>query len=63
MTYAGAKDGTETEMAEALHFELGQDDLHPAFNAVDLALNSRDQLEEPYEGDGFELRVVNAVWG
>ncbi|MEN6369294.1 MAG: serpin family protein [Thermotogota bacterium] len=63
MTYAGADGETEAQMADALHFDLAQDALHPAFNAVDLTLNSRDELEEPYEGDGFELSIVNAVWG
>jgi serpin B len=63
MTYAGAGGETEAEMADALHFDLAQDALHPAFNAIDLELNGRDELEEPYEGDGFELSIVNAVWG
>ena len=63
MAYAGARGVTETEMAEALHFGLGQAALHPAFNALDLELNRRDEVGPPYEGEGFELNVVNAVWG
>jgi serpin B len=63
MTYAGAKGGTESQIASALDFDLDQGALHPAFNALDLELNSRDEVGEPYEGDGFKLSVVNAVWG
>jgi len=63
MTYAGARGTTESQMAEALHFTLGQDDLHPAFNWIDLELNGRGELAPPYEGEGFELRVANATWG
>jgi len=63
MTYAGARGTTESQMAEALHFTLGQDDLHPAFNWTDLALESRGEIGPPYVGEGFELHVVNATWG
>jgi serpin B len=63
MAYAGAQGATETEMALALHFGLGQAALHPALNALDLELNGRGEVGPPYEGDGFELEVANAVWG
>jgi len=63
MAYAGARGATESGMAVALRFELPQEALHPAFNAIDLALNGREAIAPPYEGDGFDLRVVNAAWG
>jgi serpin B len=63
MTYAGARSATEDQMAGALHFDLGQDALHPAFNAIDLELGRRTELHEPFEGEGFELSIVNALWG
>lgn len=63
MTYAGARDVTATQMASALHFDLPQVQLHPAFNAVDLALASRNELAAPYSGQGVELTVANAIWG
>jgi serpin B len=63
MTYAGASGDTETQMASTLHFDLDPDDLHAAFNFLDLALNSRGMIEPPYEGEGFDLAVVNAAWG
>ncbi|MBN2358496.1 MAG: serpin family protein [Deltaproteobacteria bacterium] len=56
MTYAGARGSTEQAMAGALDFTLGQESLHPAFNALDLALKSRDQ-------DSFQLEIANATWG
>jgi len=61
--YAGARGSTESQMAETLSFPLEQGDLHPAFNWIDLALNKRGEIGPPYEGEGFELRVVNATWG
>ena len=40
MTYAGARGETESQMAHTLHFLPG-DQLHPAFNALDLQLAER----------------------
>jgi serpin B len=62
MTYAGARNATEREMAEVLHFTIPQARLHPAFNQLDLSLTSRgDELEgdEP----GFQLNIANSLWG
>jgi serpin B len=63
MSYAGARGETETQMADALHFELRQETLHVAFDWLDLELNGRGEVSPPYEGEGFDLHVVNAVWG
>lgn len=64
MTYAGARGGTEIEMQNALHFELGQALLHPAFNATLQALDKRGtELQNDSKGTGFELRIVNQAWG
>jgi serpin B len=63
MTWAGARGDTEAEMASALHFSLGQERLHPAFNALDLALASRGRDAQNKDGEPFALRVVNALWG
>lgn len=60
MTYAGARGQTESQMAQTLHF-LPQDQLHPAFNALDLALEKKpltlDKDQEP-----MKLNIANAVW-
>jgi serpin B len=62
MTYAGARNVTEKEMAEVLHFTLPQDRLHPAFNALDLLLTRRGG-NGGEENDGFQLNIANALWG
>ena len=54
MTYAGARNQTEAQMAQTLHYQLPQAELHPAFNALDLALSA--------EG-AFTLRNANSIWG
>ncbi len=43
MVYAGARGQTERQMADVLHFLLLQDKLHPAFNSLSLALDSRGE--------------------
>jgi len=42
MTYAGARGETETQMAEALHFALPQEQLHETFNALDRDVMASD---------------------
>jgi serpin B len=63
MTYAGARGETERQMAETLHFTLGQEGLHPTLNALEAALAARGANVEADEGRGFQLNVVNALWG
>lgn len=63
MTHAGARGETEAQMARALRFTLPQERLHPAFNALDLALASRGEGAEGQDGGGFRLHVANALWG
>jgi serpin B len=63
MTYAGAQNETESQMADTLHFSLTQAHLHPAFNALDLELASRGQGAEGQDGEGFRLNIVNSIWG
>ena len=63
MTYVGARGETEKDMAEALHFILAQDRLHPAFNSLDLQLKQRGEGAKGKDDEGFRLHVVNAIWG
>jgi serpin B len=63
MTYGGARGNTEKEMAATLEFQLPQDKLHPAFDALDLALASRGQGAKGKDQQPFRLHVVNATWG
>ena len=61
MTYAGAREETRDEMAQALHYHLDESMLFPAFNSLDLALQDRSQVE--VDGDPPTLRVANQAWG
>jgi serpin B len=56
MTYAGARAETESQMASALHFDLAQDELHPAMNQLSQHFNALNELED------LELRTVNSIW-
>lgn len=59
---AGAAGATEAEIAEVLHYGLDQSALHPAFNALDLALAERNDPGDD-DFDPVQLRVANAFWG
>ncbi|MBW2700396.1 MAG: serpin family protein [Deltaproteobacteria bacterium] len=63
MTWGGARNDTEAEIAGALHFNLPQADLHPALNYVDLELSSRGEGAEGADEEPFRLNVVNSIWG
>ncbi len=60
MTYAGARGDTESQMAQALHY-APQEQLHPAFNALDLELEKKpinlDKDQEP-----LQINIANSVW-
>ena len=61
MTYAGAREDTEKEMAETLHFILPQDRLHSAFHSLSVTLASRGSESDDVL-EGFILKNVNALW-
>jgi serpin B len=63
MTYAGALGDTEQQMADTLRFKLSQDRLHPAFNGLDIELESRGKGAQGKDEEGFRLHIVNAIWG
>jgi len=56
MTYAGARNETERQMAQALHFSLGQQGLHPAFAAL------RSRLDAIQAEGRVQLNAANALW-
>lgn len=58
MTYAGAAGDTAAQMAATLHYTLPPDRLHPAFNALDLALTA-----PPATTATFTLKIANSIWG
>ncbi|MFZ1043137.1 MAG: serpin family protein [Anaerolineales bacterium] len=61
MTYAGARNGTESQMAKAMDFTLPQAQLHPAFNALDLALANEGKAQGS-SGQPMQLNIANALW-
>jgi serpin B len=63
MTYAGAAGNTGGQMAQALHFDLSQAQLHPAFNKLALELDQRASAEGIEPDQAFKLHIVNATWG
>jgi len=48
LVYGGARGETEKQIAKALHFSLSQNDLHPAFGAL------QTQLNEMQKRGGFQ---------
>ncbi len=64
MAYAGAREDTAKQMAEAMHFTLPAGRLHPAFNAIDQQLATRKNSGgQGSDGKGFRLNIVNDIWG
>jgi serpin B len=63
MTYAGAHGETAQQMANTLYYNLSQDQLHPAFNNLDIELSHRGLGAKGKDGKGFRLNIVNAIWG
>lgn len=53
MTFSGARMETESQMAKVLHFELNQNQLHPAFASL---------MARMQGGKGYQLVVANALW-
>lgn len=67
MLYAGAKGRTETEISEAMRFDPDQAKLHRAFNALDLALASRNAPGAPASNnqpalDPISIYNGNRLW-
>ncbi len=56
MTYAGARDLTEKEMAEVLHFSSEQEPLHSSFSKLQSHLNAVQ--EKGY----IKLGIANSLW-
>ena len=57
MTYAGAAGNTAAEMRKVLHFDLKEQELHPAFSDLTASFNKRGK-------DGnYKLALANRLWG
>lgn len=62
MTYAGARGDTASQIASTLHFDLPEDQLHNAFDALDLALTKHAKAKVPKDRDPMQLNIVNTIW-
>jgi serpin B len=56
MTYAGARGNTEAQMAQALRFTVGQEQLHAAFSSLEATLSDIGRKGQ------LEMKVANALW-
>jgi serpin B len=63
MTYAGARDETQQQMAQTVNFTLPQERFHPALNKLNLAILSRGKGAKGKNGEPFQLDIANAIWG
>jgi serpin B len=64
MTLAGAETTTEQAMLEALRLSLPESEVHPAFNALLLAIEESQEMEiQESEGSQFQLNIANSIWG
>ena len=70
MTYGGAQAETTRQMADAMRFSLPPERLHPAFNALDLYLESlgnpgseKQKTPSGESGQDFQLTIANSIWG
>ncbi|WP_128476085.1 serpin family protein [Halorussus pelagicus] len=74
MTYAGAREETAAEMADALRFVLDRQNLHPAFSSLAAEFERRNEDGEDTDartvsgddedpGPAFEFTTANGVWG
>jgi serpin B len=62
MTSAGAHGATAQQMATALHFDLPQDRLHPAFDAIAHALSEPADPGQGADGGAFKLTLASSIW-
>jgi serpin B len=63
MAGAGARGQTEHEMFTTLQFKFSQEQLHAAFNGLDLELAKRGQGAKGKDNKAFRLHIINAIWG
>jgi serpin B len=62
MLMGGARDVTARQIAAALHYELPQDKLHPAFAVLNAELRERTAPDMNGDGQRLQLNVANSLW-
>jgi serpin B len=61
MTYAGTEGETASEIAQAMHFTLPEERLHPAFDALDLSMADLGYGAKNATTQ-FKLNIANSLW-
>jgi len=57
MTYAGARNETEEQMAKVLHITLPQERFHRAFSKI------IEEIKSSVQKNKYTLKIANALWG
>lgn len=63
MCSAGAAGNTETQIDTVMHFDLPNDRLHNAFNALEIELTTQTENAPPELGEELKLHIANSTWG
>lgn len=63
MTWAGARNQTEAQMADTLHFNFSPGKLHSLYNEMDLDLSHRNANDPENSEKYLKLNICNEVWG
>ncbi|MFN2304725.1 MAG: serpin family protein [Anaerolineales bacterium] len=64
MAMAGAEGDTQRAMMDTLQFSMPEEEVHPAFNALLLAIEaSQGNADESEQEGGFQLSIANSIWG
>jgi len=62
MTYEGARENTEKEMTDTLHFIDPKSSAHKVFNRIDLSLSQQSKESKEGGKNGFTLEIANSIW-
>ena len=62
MTWEGARENTEKQMAGALHFIKSKPTPHKAFNRIDLSLQTQLAEAKKVKNNDLNLEIANSIW-
>ena len=62
MTYEGARDNTEKQMTDVLHFISPKQSVHKAFNKLDLTFGEQSKNSKTLGNTAFKLEIADSIW-
>jgi serpin B len=62
MAYAGARGETREQMADAMHFDLPNNQLHLAFSELRRSIEDIDESKVYGDGQVFKMNLANSIW-